>query len=370
MSKKQLGTYYISIIIALIFIGIVTVASLSYPRSHKMINGGYYFLIRHIFWILIGIVLASGQMLLQKKHYQRYAMLYYIIGFFLLLLVLVIGKEVNGAKRWVSIGSITLQPSEFTKVMLIIALAMLLNKGERLKKSKYKLIGIIFICLYALLIVLERSFSSMMQILLIGFSMYYTSETKFRYILLSLICTVPFGVFLVLSTPYRMKRFLEYFHSEGSEQAINSLMAIGNGGIIGRGYMEGIQKNFYLAEIHTDYAFSGFAEEMGFLMSMLLIFLYLLLISIIMYISIKIEDRFSKYVLSGIASMIAVQVIGNLMVVLNILPSTGIPLPIISYGGSNVIVIMWSLGIVYKIFKDNYVNKKVKSKRIINNNKG
>lgn len=355
MNKKNLGTFFIIIIVALIFIGIATVASLSYPRSHKMINGGYYFLVRHVIWIVMGIVVALMQQLLQKKHYQKYAIIYYTIGFFLLLTVLLVGKEVNGAKRWLSIGSFTLQPSEFSKVMLILILSMLLNKGEKLKDKNYKLIGVLFILLYAFLIVLERSFSSMLQILLIGLAMFYISETKLRYIFCSLIGIIVVGFFLVRSTPYRFKRFFDYFTSEGSDQAVNSLMAIGNGGIIGRGYMEGIQKNFYLAEIHTDYIFAGFAEEMGLLISVLLILLYVLLISFIMYISIKIKDKFCKYVLSGISAMISIQVVGNLMVVLNILPSTGIPLPIMSYGGSNMIAIMWSLGIVYKIFKDYYV---------------
>ena len=174
-----------------------------------------------------------------------------------------------------------------------------------------------------------------------------------------------------MSTPYRMKRFMGFKSSELSYQVEQSLIAIGSGKLIGKFYGNGLQKFFYLPEIHTDYIFSGYAEEMGFIGSIILILIYIILLLVILITLAEKKDRYAKYILTGIFVMFSSQILGNIAVVLNIVPSTGIPLPLLSYGGSTTIVTMAALGIVYNIIKSLYIEKeqeRLKEEEIVQEN--
>lgn len=179
------------------------------------------------------------------------------------------------------------------------------------------------------------------------------------------------GIISVMSTPYRMKRFMGFKSSELSYQVEQSLIAIGSGKLIGKFYGNGLQKFFYLPEIHTDYIFSGYAEEMGFIGSIILILIYIILLLVILITLAEKKDRYAKYILTGIFVMFSSQILGNIAVVLNIVPSTGIPLPLLSYGGSTTIVTMAALGIVYNIIKSLYIEKeqeRLKEEEIVQEN--
>ena len=179
------------------------------------------------------------------------------------------------------------------------------------------------------------------------------------------------GIISVMSTPYRMKRFVGFKSSELSYQVEQSLIAIGSGKLIGKFYGNGLQKFFYLPEIHTDYIFSGYAEEMGFIGSIILILIYIILLLVILITLAEKKDRYAKYILTGIFVMFSSQILGNIAVVLNIVPSTGIPLPLLSYGGSTTIVTMAALGIVYNIIKSLYIEKeqeRLKEEEIVQEN--
>lgn len=371
-NKKILGTSLIIIISLLMVISLAMIASVSFPKGQKEYGNSYYFLIRHGIWLVIGLAMFIFTSKFDYRKYKKWSGVIYIIGVILLVLVLAIGKEVNGAKRWIGVGAFSIQPSEFAKVILIISLSGVMFNFTNKKKiynsdiHSWKLstnMGVL-IMIYALLVYLEKSFSSTLQIILIGIGMIYLVAKFHQTILISLFGII-FGIMGVILTPYRLKRITGYAgSSEGVYQEKQSLIAIGSGGLFGKGYGVGYQKNFYLPEIHTDYIFSGYAEEMGFFGSIVLIFIYVALLSIIIITIFKIKDKYARYILSGIFIMFSVQIFGNLSVVLGLIPSTGITLPILSYGGSTTISVMTALGIVYNIIKSLYTeenNKKIRN---------
>ena len=356
-NRKILGTTLIIIMIILAGLSIAMIASVSFPRGLKEYNSHYYFLKRQLMWLGLGSISFLFTANFNYKKYKQARGILYAVQFLFLIGVLVIGKEANGAKRWIKMGMFSIQPSEFAKLVIIIYLAGLI---DFLKKKREKSLGILFmtmipLMLYAFMILLEKSFSSTVQVTLIGLTMIFISGVKMEHFISVLLMLVTLGAGSILSMPYRLKRLLGHLeNSDEVYQLKQSLIAIGRGKLIGKFYGNGLQKYFYLPEIHTDYIFSGYAEETGFIGSILLILLYVALLAVILITVIRIKDMYAKYLLIGILSMFSLQIIGNLSVVLGLVPSTGIPLPILSYGGSTTIVTMAALGIVYNIIRALY----------------
>ena len=208
--------------------------------------------------------------------------------------------------------------------------------------------------IYMSLILLEKSFSSTAQITIIALTYLFISEIKFS-IISTYAAIIGIGGWLAITTTgYRVNRLIEYKSKDGGGQTAESLIAIANGKFSGRFYGNGLQKYNFLPEIHTDYIFSGYAEENGFLGVLFLLGLYAALLIIIGIALRKIKDLYAKYLLSGIFIMLTTQIIGNIAVASQLIPSTGIPLPMMSYGGSTMIVVMLTLGIVYNILRALY----------------
>jgi stage V sporulation protein E len=356
-NRKILGTTLIIIMLILMGLSIAMIASVSFPRGLKEYNNHYYFLIRQIIWLVAGSILFIFTANFEYTKYKRIRKLLYLIGFLMLLAVLGIGKNVNGATRWIAIGQFSIQPSEFAKLILILHLAGLIDLKKRKRENKLKMLFSILAATmtYSVLIIMEKAFSSTAQITLIGLTMMFISGVKMSEFLVTLLGLGVLGFGAITAMPYRLKRLLGHLkNSDEVYQLRQSLIAIGSGKLIGKFYGNGFQKYFYLPEIHTDYVFSGYAEEMGFVGSIILILLYMVLLGVILITIVKIRDMYAKYILIGILSMFSLQIIGNLAVVMGLVPSTGIPLPILSYGGSTTIVTMAALGIVYNIIRAFY----------------
>ena len=356
-NRKILGTTLIIIMLILMGLSIAMIASVSFPRGLKEYNNHYYFLIRQIIWLVAGSILFIFTANFEYTKYKRIRKLLYLIGFLMLLAVLGIGKNVNGATRWIAIGQFSIQPSEFAKLILILHLAGLIDLQKRKRENKLKMLFSILAATmtYSVLIIMEKAFSSTAQITLIGLTMMFISGVKMSEFLVTLLGLGVLGFGAITAMPYRLKRLLGHLkNSDEVYQLRQSLIAIGSGKLIGKFYGNGFQKYFYLPEIHTDYVFSGYAEEMGFVGSIILILLYMVLLGVILITIVKIKDMYAKYILIGIHSMFSLQIIGNLAVVMGLVPSTGIPLPILSYGGSTTIVTMAALGIVYNIIRAFY----------------
>ncbi len=358
--KKILGTGFVIVILILSSLSIITMASLSAPRAQNEYGVSYYFLLRQIIWLTVGWL---GFLFTANFNYKKYGEItkyLYVAGAFSLVIVLVIGKTVNGAKRWVDLGmGVVIQPSEFVKLILIIVLSTLVyNLKIQNKISKYPWLSSIVIMgttgIYMFLIFFEKSFSNTVQIAIIGMTYLFVSELKFSIIALYTGLGGILGWFGIMKVGYRASRIAAHASKDVGFQTTQSLIAIANGKIFGKFYGNGFQKYGFLPEIHTDYIFAGYAEENGFLGVVFLLGLYAALLIIIGITLKKIKDLYAKYLLAGIFITIATQVIGNVAVASKIMPSTGIPLPMMSYGGSTMIGMMMILGVVYNIIRTLY----------------
>ena len=358
--KKILGTGFIIVILILSALSIITMASLSAPRAQNENKVSYYYLMRQMIWLIFGWLGFLVTANLNYKTYREITKYLYVIGAFSLVMVLVIGTTKNGAKRWIDLGmGMRIQPSEFVKLILIVVLSTLVyNLKIRNKISKHPWLSSIVIMgttgVYMFLILFEKSFSNTVQIAIIGMTYLLVSELKFSIIALYTGLGGILGWFGVMKVGYRASRIAEHTSKEIGFQTTQSLIAISNGKIFGKFYGNGFQKYGFLPEIHTDYIFSGYAEENGFLGILFLLGLYAALLIIIGITLKKVKDLYAKYLLAGIFIIIATQVIGNVAVTSKIIPSTGIPLPMMSYGGSTMVAMMLMLGIVYNIIRTVY----------------
>ena len=358
--KKILGTGFIIVILILSALSIITMASLSAPRAQNENKVSYYYLMRQMIWLIFGWLGFLVTANLKYKKYREITKYLYVIGAFSLVMVLVIGTTKNGAKRWIDLGmGMRIQPSEFVKLILIVVLSTLVyNLKIRNKISKHPWLSSIVIMgttgVYMFLILFEKSFSNTVQIAIIGMTYLLVSELKFSIIALYMGLGGILGWFGVMKVGYRASRIAEHTSKEIGFQTTQSLIAISNGKIFGKFYGNGFQKYGFLPEIHTDYIFSGYAEENGFLGVLFLLGLYAALLIIIGITLKKVKDLYAKYLLAGIFIIIATQVIGNVAVTSKIIPSTGIPLPMMSYGGSTMVAMMLMLGIVYNIIRTVY----------------
>lgn len=358
--KKILGTGFIIVILILSALSIITMASLSAPRAQNENKVSYYYLMRQMIWLIFGWLGFLVTANLNYKKYREITKYLYVIGAFSLVMVLVIGTTKNGAKRWIDLGmGMRIQPSEFVKLILIVVLSTLVyNLKIRNKISKHPWLSSIVIMgttgVYMFLILFEKSFSNTVQIAIIGMTYLLVSELKFSIIALYTGLGGILGWFGVMKVGYRASRIAEHTSKEIGFQTTQSLIAISNGKIFGKFYGNGFQKYGFLPEIHTDYIFSGYAEENGFLGILFLLGLYAALLIIIGITLKKVKDLYAKYLLAGIFIIIATQVIGNVAVASKIIPSTGIPLPMMSYGGSTMVAMMLMLGIVYNIIRTVY----------------
>lgn len=358
--KKILGTGFIIVILILSALSIITMASLSAPRAQNENKVSYYYLMRQMIWLIFGWLGFLVTANLNYKKYREITKYLYVIGAFSLVMVLVIGTTKNGAKRWIDLGmGMRIQPSEFVKLILIVVLSTLVyNLKIRNKISKHPWLSSIVVMgttgVYMFLILFEKSFSNTVQIAIIGMTYLLVSELKFSIIALYMGLGGILGWFGVMKVGYRASRIAEHTSKEIGFQTTQSLIAISNGKIFGKFYGNGFQKYGFLPEIHTDYIFSGYAEENGFLGILFLLGLYAVLLIIIGITLKKVKDLYAKYLLAGIFIIIATQVIGNVAVTSKIIPSTGIPLPMMSYGGSTMVAMMLMLGIVYNIIRTVY----------------
>lgn len=369
-NKRMLGTTLIIVMIILMGLSIAMIASVSFPKGYKDYKNNYYFVTKQVIWFGFGTLAFWITSKFKYTWYKKIKGYLYLIGVALLIAVL-FSKEVNGARRWFTLGGFRMQPSELAKLIIIIFLAGIIDYCERKKintqKFNFFMRQLIPLLVYVVLIIAEKAFSSTVQIAFIGMAMIFVSGVNIAQFITLLLAAGFAGMISIMSTPYRMKRFIGFKSPELNYQAQQSLIAIGSGKLIGKFYGNGLQKFFYLPEIHTDYIFAGYAEEMGFVGSIILLLIYIVLLSVILITLVEKKDRYAKYILTGIFVMFSSQILGNIAVVSNIVPSTGIPLPLLSYGGSTTIVTMAALGIVYNIIKSLYAEEeqeRLKKERI------
>ncbi|WP_077928585.1 putative lipid II flippase FtsW [Wohlfahrtiimonas populi] len=361
-SKVHLDAWLLSVVSVLLMVGVLMVTSASSFTAEKYGVSIYHYSIRQMIYIAIGIVggLIAFNISL-KAWYEISGKFLYWVAALMLILVLIpgIGREINGAMRWIPLGVINFQPSEMAKLFAFIYIAGFLSRhNDKIKNEMlYLITPLSALGLLGVFLLLEPDFGSTAVLMGVGLAMIFIAGVSAWRFSIMIMMTMMGMISLVLVAPYRvarLKTFLdpwEYQFGEGF-QLINSLMAIGRGELMGTGIGESIQKLGYLPEAHTDFIFAVYAEETGLLGVAFLIFLLLVLISRAFMIGKRAEFcnmKFGAYLSYGIGLWIVGQAFINLAVAMGRLPTKGLTLPLLSYGGSSMITVLIAIGILFRI---------------------
>jgi len=358
-------------VLALALFGTAMVFSAGYAYADFRYDDSAYFMKRQTVFLAIGI---AGMLIFSKvsvSFIERIAPILYAITLALLILVLMIGLVGNGAKRWISLGPITIQPSEIAKVTMVLMMARYFVAYEPLALEKKNrrhifLYGTLFpmaIMLSVILpVMLQKHLSCIIILGLIGVSLLVMSGSDTRYLRFFALLGVIGITFLALFTDYTKERITVWLDPEayqltGGWQTLQGLMAIGSGGIFGLGYGKSLLKYCYISEPANDMIFTVLCEELGFLGAMLAMLLFALLIYRGYHIALRTRDTFARLTALGIVTKIAIQVLLNIAVVTNTIPNTGISLPFFSYGGSSLVMLFLEMGILLSISRDATISK-------------
>ncbi|MBQ8321048.1 MAG: FtsW/RodA/SpoVE family cell cycle protein [Clostridia bacterium] len=362
--------FLISVILIAAY-GTVMVFSAGAPYATARYHDSYYFVKKQTVWLLLGLATMIVASNIPTRLLKKYALHSYIVTIALLLLVLLVGFVGNGAKRWISIGPLTIQPSEIAKLTLILMLAKYFADfderatDQRKKKNIFvygTLIPGLILALPILLVMLQKHLSCIIILGTIGILLMFTAGINPRY--LSMFCAGGVGgvAFIALFTDYTKERIVvwqnpELYKLTGGWQTLQGLMAIGTGGIFGVGLGESVLKHCYVSEPANDMIFAILCEELGLVGAATAIILFGVLIVRISHIAMHAEDTFSRLLCLGICIKMAVQVLLNIAVVTNTIPNTGISLPFFSYGGSSLVMLFFEMGIVLSVSKKSNIAK-------------
>ena len=345
--------------IALVLFGIVMVFSASYVQASFKHQDGYFFLKRDIIYAILGFV---GMMFMSNVDYtfwKKNSLPLCIFTVICLALVLTpLGIEANGAKRWLGIGGATFQPSDIAKFVTIVITAKVIEKRyENIKSLTKGVIPILIIpSIFFILIMLQPNMSTAGTLIIVVFIMLFVAGMNMKFVLSMLAAGVGLFAVLVIAEPYRLKRFtafLDPFQDPlgSGYQVIQSLYAIGSGGLFGLGLGKSRQKYFYIPEPQNDFIFAIIGEELGLVGCILVIMLFVILVYRCVKIALKSKDIFACMVVIGIGAQIGIQAAFNIAVATSSMPATGVALPFISYGGTSLTVLMGEIGIVLNISK-------------------
>ena len=347
-------------ILFLLGIGLVMVLSASSPSALAESGNSYSYFSKQLIFAILGIIAMLFISKIDYRFYQKFYKHAWWIALILLILVLVAGRTVNGAKRWIYVTeTLSIQPSELVKILMIIFYAAILvkNRDELNKYGKGFLKHIIILAPIIVLLLIEPHFSASIIIIGIVAIMMIIAGCKFWHFLVSgLVVGVPGIVALIFLEPYRLQRVITFLNPWSDPtgdgwQVIQSLYAIGSGGLFGAGLGESKQKYLYIPEPHNDFIFSILAEELGFIGCAVVIILFAIFIWRGILIAMRSPDMFGSLIAIGITAQIAIQVIINIAVVTSSMPATGMPLPFFSYGGTSLFILLCEMGVLLNISK-------------------
>lgn len=356
MNRSYLQSKLLTSAFLLIAIGIVAVYSSSAPISMLKYGNGYHFLKVHLIHIAIGLLLFLYYSRLPSDKLKKQSILYFFTSFILLLIIIItpLGHQTNGSIRWFKIDSIYFQPSELAKLSIILYSAFYISKFQIINKQIAMAPLIVVILLTSFAIVLEPDYGDALIVAAIGFILLIAAGAKMTHIIvIGSILSVLFAIIL-FSQSYRSKRISAFLHpwehsQSSGYQSVQSFIAIGSGGLFGKGIGNSTTKLFYLPEAQTDYILPIISEETGFIGSMGFILIYAYFIIICMKIARRAANLFDKMTALGITTLIAAESLINMMGVSGLSPPKGIVLPFISLGGSSMVVSFIMLGILYRI---------------------
>ena len=357
---KKIDKYILISVIILSLFGLLMIYSSSTIWAEYKFNDPYKFLKTQGIFLIIGYILIYIISNIPYQTYLKYSNTILISCIILLILVLIpgIGTVRNGSRSWFGIGSLGIQPSEFAKLGIIIFTSKYLtnNKMKDIKTSVLPILSIVLLIFG--LIMLQPDFGTGIIIVMTIIVLLYISGVKINFFIKLGILGLIGIITLIIMAPYRLKRIISFINPWADPlgsgfQIIQSLYAIGPSGLLGAGLGNSVQKHFYLPEPQTDFIFSIISEELGFMGVIIVTTLFITIIYRGLKTSMKQVDNFSKYLSFGLTFSLAFQAILNLMVVVGLIPVTGVTLPFLSYGGSSLLVSMINIGILLNISKHN-----------------
>ncbi len=359
---KKVGPYLFLAVILFVLFGLLMIYSSSYIWADYKFGDSFYYVKQQGLFIIVGIVLMTIISKIDYRLYDKYAVKIFISCLILLVLVLIpgIGKIRNGSRSWFGIGPLGIQPSEFSKLGLLILVSKILSKSEKVAKNFKKgiipILSLLFLVFF--LIMLQPDFGTGMIIVMSILALLFIAGVNIKFYIYSFLIGVVGIVGLIIMAPYRMDRIISFLDPWKDPlgtgfQIIQSLYAIGPGGIFGMGFLKSRQKHFYLPEPQTDFIFSIISEEFGIIGILIVSFFFLFIFYCGIKIALDSNDSFGKYLSFGMIFQILFQAIMNLMVVVGLIPVTGVTLPFLSYGGSSLLITLVSVGILLNISSHN-----------------
>ena len=346
----------LGLIITLFFVGLAALYSIS--------NGDFNsWPLKHSQRFILGLIIFFLVIFFDLRLIFGYAYVIFFLSIISLVIIPFFGIESNGATRWINIAGISLQPSEFVKYTLILALAKYFHSiNNDSSFIKTLIIPLIITIVPVLLVITQPDLGTALIILLGGISLFWISGLNYKYFIVgvfSILCSLP--VLWQYLKDYQKERVLTFFNPErdplgNGYHIMQSKIALGSGGIFGKGYMEGTQSHLnFLPEMQTDFIFTMLGEEFGFIGTLLLLLIYAALIMISIRLALKSRSLFSKYLSLGVCNVFFIYVFVNIGMVTGLLPVVGVPLPFISYGGSSMLAVMFGFGLLMNC----YINRNI-----------
>lgn len=356
--RKGYDSTVLLLAVALTCLGVVMVYSSSSIMAAKRYADGFHFLKRQGGYAVAGFLLMAAAMHVDYRKLRRLAIPSLLLCIALLIAVLLpgLGSHAGGAARWIRLGGVSLQPSEVAKLGLILYMAHSLTKKQEIIKS-FKLGFIPYMVVLAVLLallLLQPDLGSALTLGAVAMVMLLVAGTRLTHLLSVVILAVPFLYFAVMNVAYRRKRILAFLDpwedpANSGFQIIQSWIAVGTGGLFGNGLGEGKQKLFYLPEAHTDFIFSVLAEELGFAGVLVVSTMFLLLVLRGVRTALGAQDEFGRYLAFGITVLLGMEAFVNMAVVMGMLPTKGLALPFLSYGGTSLLTTLLAIGILLNI---------------------
>ena len=344
--------------VVLLSIGVVMVYSASAIMAADRFRDPYFFLKKQLFWAALGGACLWGALRTDYRRIERFMLPLLIVAGVLLVLVLIppFGQSINGTRRWLRFGPVSFQPAELAKLALVVFLATFLARRKDDLEDLWKgfVPPLAVASGFALLVVVQPDLGNAVTLVALTFALMFLAGSRLSHLSMVLVAALPLVIAAVLLAPYRMRRVMAFMDPwqdpRGSGfQIIQSWLALGSGGLFGRGIGDSRQKLFYLPEAHTDFIFAIIGEEGGFVAAILVLGLFVVFVWRGLRIGLRAPDAFGAYLALGITVMLATQIFVNLGAVTGLLPTKGLPLPFISFGGSALVVTMLATGVLLNI---------------------
>lgn len=362
-SEQQQAAVYdrqlLLLAIVLMMVGLVMVASASLPEGIALGNDPFMFVKKHLVFLTVSLCAAVCVLNVPIAFFERNSVRFLFVAIGLLIVVLVIGRTVNGSTRWISFGPLNMQPAEFAKFALFTYFSGYLVRQKSLLQESYKgfVNGLLVIAVISALLLFQPDFGSVMVILTTSVALLFIGGAKLVHFMALCVVAILLGVLAVILSPYRMRRITSFLDPwddpfGSGYQLTQSLMAFGRGSLSGEGLGNSIQKLEYLPEAHTDFVFAILAEELGFLGVFIVLMLQMLLVFKALQIgrrSLEIDQSFAGFLAISVGVWFCFQTLVNVGAASGLLPTKGLTLPLVSYGGSSLLVMSCAVAVLLRI---------------------